>query len=147
MTTQHGAARRQAHVQQIRLEQERQPRRHRQRRLLGLGTVVALVAVVSFGLWQARPTTVDATGATAPQFTLPTTTGQTVSLADLRGSPVILYFNEGAGCGSCTQQMAEIEKNPGFGEAGITVLPIVMNTAAQIRRRPPRVGVGSRARR
>lgn len=66
MTTQHGAARRQAHVQQIRLEQERQPRRHRQRRLLGLGTVVALVAVVSFGLWQARPTTVDATGATAP---------------------------------------------------------------------------------
>lgn len=63
---------------------------------------------------------------------MPTTTGQTVSLADLRGSPVILYFNEGAGCGSCTQQMAEIEKNPGFGEAGITVLPIVMNTAAQI---------------
>jgi hypothetical protein len=28
--------------------------------------------------------------------------------------------------------MAEIEKNPGFAEAGIVVLPIVMNTAAQI---------------
>ncbi|WP_413451260.1 hypothetical protein AA0Y32_17190 [Georgenia phoenicis] len=29
--------------------------------------------------------------------------------------------------------MAEIEKEPGFPEAGITVLPIVMNTADQIR--------------
>jgi len=45
---------------------------------------------------------------------------------------VVLYFNEGAGCGSCTVQMAEIEKNPGFADAGITVLPIVMNTAEQI---------------
>ena len=34
----------------------------------------------------------------------------------------------------CTQQMALIEQNPGFAEAGITVLPIVMNTAAQIHR-------------
>ena len=55
-----------------------------------------------------------------------------MSLADYCGKPVILYFTEGAGCGSCTQQMAGIEKDPGFAEAGITVLPIVMNTKAQI---------------
>ncbi len=68
----------------------------------------------------------------APTFTLKTTAGATVSLSDYRGKTVILYFNEGAGCGACTQQMASIEKNPGFAEAGITVLPIVMNTRAQI---------------
>ncbi|WP_122263707.1 peroxiredoxin family protein [Ornithinimicrobium cerasi] len=125
-------ARRQAHVAQIRLEKERQTRVRQRRRLLGLAVLLALVAVVAFGLWQARPTTNEAGGGAAPAFTLPSTTGQTVSLADYRGSPVLLYFNEGAGCASCTQQMAEIEKNPGFADAGIVVLPIVMNTAAQI---------------
>ncbi|MCA0252787.1 MAG: peroxiredoxin family protein [Actinobacteria bacterium] len=92
---------------------------------------VAAVALIAFGLWSARPTGGD-TATTAPDFTLPTTDGGAVTLSDLRGSPVILYFNEGAGCGSCTVQMAEIEKNPGFADAGITVLPIVMNTPEQI---------------
>ena len=125
-------ARRQEHLAQVRLQEERRTHSQQRRRLLGLGVLLVLVAVVAFGLWQARPTTSEASGAAAPGFTLPSTAGASVSLADHRGSPVILYFNEGAGCGSCTQQMAEIEKNPGFAEAGIVVLPIVMNTAAQI---------------
>lgn len=132
MTTKQQQARRQAHAAEIRREQERQSRTLPRRRLLGLAGLAVLVAVVTFGLWQARPTTNEVSGDAAPGFTLPTTTGQTVSLDDYRGSPVILYFNEGAGCGSCTQQMAEIEKNRGFADAGIVVLPIVMNTAAQI---------------
>ena len=98
--------------------------------LAGVAGVVA-VGLIAFGLWSARPTGGD-TATTAPDFTLPTTDGGSVTLSDLRGGPVILYFNEGAGCGSCTVQMAEIEKNPGFADAGITVLPIVMNTAEQI---------------
>ncbi|MDN5569719.1 MAG: peroxiredoxin family protein [Propionibacteriaceae bacterium] len=92
---------------------------------------VFIVGIVAFGLWSARPDA-NATARQAPEFSLRTTAGTTVSLADYRGKPVILYFNEGAGCGSCTQQMALIEKEPGFAEAGITVLPIVMNTAEQI---------------
>jgi len=89
------------------------------------------VGLVAYGLLtsQAQSST---EARPAPDFTLPTTEGGTVTLSDLRGSPVVLYFNEGAGCGSCTVQMAEIEKNPGFADAGITVLPIVMNTAEQI---------------
>jgi peroxiredoxin len=125
-------ARRQEHLAQVRVQEERRTRSQQRRRLLGLGVLLVLVAVVAFGLWQARPTTSEASGDAAPGFTLPTTTGQSVSLDDYRGSPVLLYFNEGAGCASCTQQMAEIEKNPGFDDAGIVVLPIVMNTAAQI---------------
>jgi peroxiredoxin len=99
---------------------------------IGIAAVVLIaVSLVSYGLWSARPTNSTAT-AQAPAFTLKTTAGTAVSLSDYRGKTVILYFNEGAGCGSCTQQMAGIEKNPGFAQAGITVLPIVMNTRAQI---------------
>lgn len=105
--------------------------RRRRIRIASLIAAIIAVGVVAYGLLtsqaesstQARP---------APDFTLPTTQGGTVTLSELRGTPVVLYFNEGAGCGSCTVQMAEIEKNPGFDQAGITVLPIVMNTAEQI---------------
>lgn len=103
----------------------------RLRRLLGLLGAAVVVALVGYGLWSAAPEGGD-TATTAPDFTLPTTDGGTVTLSALRGKPVIIYFNEGAGCASCTQQMAKIEKNPGFAAAGITVLPIVMNTAEQI---------------
>ena len=108
---------------------------------LATGLVATLiVALIGFGLWSARPVQGGPSGQ-APDFTLRTTAGTTVSLSDFRGKPVILYFNEGAGCGSCTQQMALIEQNPGFAEAGITVLPIVMNTAAQIQPDLDRFGV------
>ena len=102
----------------------------RRRWLLTAGALI-LTLLIGYGLWSAAPSSGD-TATTAPGFSLPTTDGGTVTLSDLRGGPVILYFNEGAGCGSCTVQMAEIEKNPGFAAAGITVLPIVMNPAEQI---------------
>lgn len=105
--------------------------KRKRRRWLALIATAVAVALVIFGLWSARPTSGESAIA-APDFTLPTTDGQSITLSDLRGGPVVLYFNEGAGCGSCTAQMAEIEKNPGFKKAGITVLPIVMNTAEQI---------------
>ena len=70
---------------------------------------------------------------TAPDFTLTDTTGQEVALSDYRGSNVVLYFNEGAGCQSCLVQMAEIEKEAAaLKDLNVTVLPIVMNTREQI---------------
>lgn len=125
------ATNRQLLQQKLAEEKARKATRRRLTRILtGVG-VILVAALVAFGLWSARATDTTVSGP-APAFTLSTTAGTTVSLSDYRGKPVILYFNEGAGCGSCTQQMAEIEKNPGFAEAGITVLPIVMNTAEQI---------------
>ena len=97
-----------------------------------LGGIVLIASVVTVGLLTSRP---DASTAqrTAPAFTLPTTAGTTVSLSDYRGRPVILYFNEGAGCGACSMQLSAIEKDKqAFDAAGITVLPIVMNSRAQI---------------
>lgn len=142
-TKQHTTAQtnnRQLLQQKLAEEKARKAKRRLVTRILtGVGVIV-VAALVAFGLWSARATDNTASGQ-APAFSLKTTAGTTVSLSDFRGKPVILYFNEGAGCGSCTQQMAEIEKNPGFAEAGITVLPIVMNTAAQINHERERLGV------
>ena len=116
------------------------------RRRMGLAAwgaaLLVVITLVTAALLSSRP--VESTDARdATDFTLPTSDGQSVSLASLRGTPVILYFNEGAGCDSCLLQMAKIEAEPGFAEAGITVLPIVMNTAEQINLERERLGVES----
>jgi len=108
--------------------------RTRRRYQLGAwaGALVLIAAVITVGLLTSRPSSGDSERA-APDFTLPTTAGTTVSLSDYRGGPVILYFNEGAGCASCTMQLAGIEKKQqAFDAADLTVLPIVMNTREQI---------------
>ena len=120
--------------EQLKARQEAETRRDTKRRtrsrIIG-GVVTLIVIVVGYGLWTAIPEQGD-TQRLAPDFTLTTTAGTSVTLSDQRPNPVLIYFNEGAGCASCTMQMAEIEKNPGFAEAGIEVLPIVMNSADQI---------------
>lgn len=121
----------QAHQAHAHAEQERLARHRRNRRLATIALTVAALGLIAFALVKAVPTSGSASSA-APGFTLSTTTGTTVSLSDYRGKPVVLYFNEGAGCSSCTAQMAELEKDAAFQASGITVLPIVMNTAEQI---------------
>ncbi|MGV8977580.1 MAG: peroxiredoxin family protein [Cellulomonas sp.] len=94
--------------------------------------LVVIAGAVTFGLLTSQPQA-SAAQRVAPGFTLPTTAGTDVSLSTFRGHPVILYFNEGAGCGACSQQLAAIEKDKAaFDAAGLTVLPIVMNTKEQI---------------
>ncbi len=106
--------------------------RHRAWLLWGIAGAVA-VAIVATMMWTARTTTSTATRS-APDFTLTDTSGHPVHLADYRGRAVVLYFSEGAGCQSCLYQMAAIEQRAAdFTSAGVTVLPIVMNTADQIR--------------
>ncbi|WP_149204897.1 peroxiredoxin family protein [Actinotalea subterranea] len=134
-------AERQQKLDEIKHEQERASARRRRIGLAAWGAgLLIIVTLVTAALLTSRPV-VSADTRTAPGFTLPTSDGRSVSLSSLRGSPVILYFNEGAGCDSCLLQMAEIEKEPGFAEAGITVLPIVMNTADQINADRERLGV------
>ncbi|MCC2594157.1 peroxiredoxin family protein [Tessaracoccus sp. OS52] len=120
---------------QLRAQQESEQQRTRRTRswtrVISAVVAVVVLGITGYGLWTAVPEQGD-TSHLAPDFTLPTTDGTTVTLSALRPNPVIIYFNEGAGCASCTMQMAEIEKNPGFAEAGIEVIPIVMNTAEQI---------------
>lgn len=108
-------------------------RRRRVRRLIWGVAIVAVAGLIGAMMWSSR-TTSDATSRLAPEFTLIDTSSNTVRLADFRGRNVVLYFNEGAGCQSCLLQMADIERNAArFSAANITVLPIVMNSAEQIR--------------
>lgn len=120
-----------------------QPSSAKRRRLVklavALAAAVAVVALVTAALFSARPQE-SAQVRVAPDFTLPTSEGSQVTLSDLRGTPVLLYFSEGAGCDACIVQMAKIEADPGFAEAGIAVLPIVMNTAEQINADRARLG-------
>jgi peroxiredoxin len=116
----------------------------RRRRIrIALGAVIAaiIVAVVAAMMLTSRPSTSTA-ARMAPGFTLADTAGKQVNLASYRGHNVVLYFSEGAGCGSCLQQMGAIEKDKtAFDAAGVTVLPIVMNTRDQIMRDMTTYGV------
>jgi peroxiredoxin len=108
---------------------------HRRRRdLIVWGVVLAAVAgLIAAMMWTSRSTS-EATSRPAPDFTLTDTSGTTVRLADYRGGNVVLYFNEGAGCQSCFYQMVDIENHAAeFAAADVTVLPIVMNGAAETR--------------
>jgi peroxiredoxin len=79
---------------------------------------------------------------TAPGFTLTSTSGAAVSLASYRGRDVVLYFSEGVGCDACFYQMREFETHAAeLTRAGITVVPIVMNPAAQVRQEMAAFGI------
>ena len=61
----------------------------------------------------------------APDFALPATGGQTITLSALRGHPVVLYFypkDNTPGCTNETQDFREL--HPQFAAAGATVLGI-----------------------
>ncbi len=107
----------------------------------GIWTVALLVVagLVTAALLSSRPTQ-DTASRMAPDFTLTDSDGGSHTLSALRGHPVLLYFSEGAGCDACIVQQAKIEADPGFAAAGITELPIVMNTAEQINADRQRLG-------
>ena len=120
------------HINALRAVQAEQERRRRWWiRAASLGATVAVIGVVVAMMLTSRQESSAATRV-APDFTLTDTSGTTVSLAALRGKDVLLYFSEGAGCQACLVQMGQIEKDPNIAAAGLTVLPIVMNSKEQI---------------
>jgi peroxiredoxin len=121
---------------------KRQAAARKRRLALGAVWAIALIIVVSLVSWAlitSKPKQDTATKVAA-DFTLTDSDGASHTLSSLRGHPVLLYFSEGAGCDACIVQQAKIEADPGFTAAGITELPIVMNTAAQINADRQRLG-------
>ena len=65
------------------------------------------------------------TGTTAPDFTLPDQDGTPVTLSDLRGRPVVLYFYPKADTPGCTTQACGIrDHSADYEAAGAVVLGV-----------------------
>lgn len=70
-----------------------------------------------------------APGSVAPEFTLPSTSGQSVSLASLRGKNVLLAFFPLAFTSTCTAELgAFTDDYARFQSAGAVVLPISVDS-------------------
>lgn len=71
-----------------------------------------------------------AVGDTAPDFTLPGTTGEDLSLSDLRGRSVVVYFYPAAGTPGCTKQACDFRDSlasltgAGYAVVGISPDPL-----------------------
>jgi peroxiredoxin Q/BCP len=64
-------------------------------------------------------------GSEAPDFTLPTDGGGTITLSALRGKPVILYFYPKDDTPGCTTEACDFrDAIPGFGGVGAAIIGI-----------------------
>jgi thioredoxin-dependent peroxiredoxin len=66
-----------------------------------------------------------AEGDPAPDFTMPASGGRTVSLADLKGRPFVLYFYPKADTPGCTKEACAFQEAlPQLGHIGIEVIGV-----------------------
>jgi peroxiredoxin Q/BCP len=72
-------------------------------------------------------------GDAAPDFTLPDSEGNPVSLSDLRGRSVVVYFYPAAGTPGCTKQACDFRDSLGELEgAGFAVLGVSPDTPEKL---------------
>ena len=82
-------------------------------------------------------------GDTAPDFSLPTDTGEQVSLSALRGSKVIVYFYPAAMTPGCTKQACDFtESLDSLKDAGYEVVGISPDKPAKLAKFRERDGLG-----
>src|SRR3712207_9431822 len=82
-------------------------------------------------------------GDVAPEFELPDQDRQVVSLADLRGTPVLLVFYPFAFSGICTGELCQLrDELAAYTDAGVRVLAISTDPAPALKAWRAPVGVG-----
>lgn len=81
-------------------------------------------------------------GAKAVDFTLPSSTGQKISLSDYRGKNVLLYFQEGVMCDPCWKQTFDIQNEyDKFQSMGIELLTITVDPLNAVIKNAKRFGI------
>lgn len=81
-------------------------------------------------------------GQPAPDFTLPKAGGGTVSLAELRGRTVVLYFYPKADTPGCTKEACGFsEQLPDFGD-GVTVIGVSKDAVPALEKFRDKYGLG-----
>ena len=74
-------------------------------------------------------------GQEAPDFTLPDQDGNEVTLSDMRGSTVVLYFYPKADTPGCTRQACGIrDRSSEYGTAGARVVGVSKDTVEDVRK-------------
>jgi peroxiredoxin Q/BCP len=74
-----------------------------------------------------------AEGDAAPEFSLPDSTGEQVSLSDFRGRTVLVYFYPAAGTPGCTKQACDFRDNLAeLNDAGFDVIGISPDKPAKL---------------
>ncbi len=88
-----------------------------------------------------EPQTVPAVGQQAPDFTLPSTSGDKITLSGLRGKPVLLAFFPLAFSGTCTEEFCEMRDHwDQFSGRGVTVLPISVDHTYSLKEYKAKLG-------
>ena len=81
-----------------------------------------------------RASSIPTVGTPAPDFTLPSTSGEDVTLSRLRGKNVLLAFFPLAFTKVCTQEMCALTEDYGrFRDANTEVLPISVDSVPTLR--------------
>lgn len=86
--------------------------------------------------------TSPAVGARAPDFTLPSTSGQSVTLSQLRGNVVLIAFFPLAFSPTCTAELCEMRDDwDEFTKRGVTVLPISVDSIYSLKEYKAKYGM------
>ena len=81
-----------------------------------------------------EPHLIPAVGQPAPDFTLPSTSGEKVTLSALRGKPVLITFFPLAFSGTCTAELCDIrDDHDEFVKRGVLVLPISVDSTYSLK--------------
>ncbi len=78
--------------------------------------------------------TVPSVGQQAPDFTLPSTSGEKLTLSSLRGKPVLIAFFPVAFSSTCTAELCERRDNHDqFSQRGVVLLPISVDSTYSLK--------------
>lgn len=112
---------------------------------------VATIAIVVLGVLLFSKTSSETStsskkvtvGSVAPDFTLPSTEDQTVTLSSFKGKRnVLIFFHEGLSCDPCMQQMPELEKvSDEFEKMNVEVLYVTFDPVEQSKEAKTRFGI------
>ena len=99
------------------------------KKLLLLAVVVAIVAAIPFVVVRADDQTMPAVGQSAPTFTLPSQTGEAISLDSYRGKWVVLYFYPKDMTTGCTIEAHKFQDAlPQFDAKNAVILGVSVDT-------------------
>lgn len=84
-------------------------------------------------------------GGAAPEFNLPSTTGETVALSQYKGNKnVLIYFHEGLTCDPCIRQMPELEKTlDEFEKMNVAILHVTFDPVDKLKEAQSRYNIKS----